>query len=64
MWFTALDDYLYMLYEVCWISCPLNHVRKLLCNLQTLKPRRINIAVLPHILNAFIPLQHSLSLQI
>ena len=37
------------LYEVCCISRPTNRVRKLLCNLRTLKPRRVNIAVLPRI---------------
>jgi len=33
------------IYVVCCLPRPPNRVRKLLCNLRTLKPRRVNIAV-------------------
>ena len=51
-------------YLVLCISGPLNHVRKLLCNLRTLKLHHVNIVVVPPTLDMFILLQHSPLLQI
>ena len=49
---------------VLCIPRPSNCVRKLLCNLRTLKPRRVNIVVKLPTLDVFILLQCSLLLQI
>ena len=42
-----VDLYGSRVYVVCFISRPSNRVRKLLCNLRTLKPRRVNISPVP-----------------
>ena len=47
---------------VLCISRPPNHVRKLLCNLRTLKLCHVNIVVFPCTLDAFIPLPRFQSL--
>ena len=65
----SLNDIISILYDthvelVLCISRPSNRIRKLLCNLRTLKPRRVNIVVVPPTLDAFILLQRSPSLRI
>ena len=42
-----MDFYGSRVYVVCFISCPLNCVRKLLCNLWTLKACCVNISLVP-----------------